>query len=83
MQSANEEVSRDNPEMFFITAFAGILHLESGVLEYCNAGHDNPVAAQPAKAANAHGLRTAPGRRCARSSASRTAWASGACGRAK
>ena len=47
MQSANEEVSRDNPEMFFITAFAGILHLESGMLDYCNAGHDNPVALSP------------------------------------
>ena len=47
MQSANDEVSRDNPEMFFITAFAGILHLESGALDYCNAGHDNPVVLSP------------------------------------
>ena len=47
MQSANEEVSRDNPEMFFITAFAGILDLESGALDYCNAGHDDPVVLSP------------------------------------
>jgi serine phosphatase RsbU (regulator of sigma subunit) len=47
MQSANVEVSRDNPEMFFITAFAGVLDLESGGLDYCNAGHDNPVVLSP------------------------------------
>jgi serine phosphatase RsbU (regulator of sigma subunit)/CHASE2 domain-containing sensor protein len=47
MQSANEELSRDNPEMFFITAFAGILDVESGALDYCNAGHDDPVVLSP------------------------------------
>ncbi len=47
MQSANDEVSRDNPEMFFITAFAGILHLGTGELDYCNAGHDDPVVLSP------------------------------------
>jgi serine phosphatase RsbU (regulator of sigma subunit)/CHASE2 domain-containing sensor protein len=42
MRAANDEVSRDNPEMFFVTAFAGALDLESGELAYCNAGHENP-----------------------------------------
>jgi serine phosphatase RsbU (regulator of sigma subunit) len=42
MSAANAEVSRDNPQMLFVTAFAGILDLESGELEYCNAGHENP-----------------------------------------
>jgi adenylate cyclase len=42
MSAANAEVSRDNPEMLFVTAFAGILDLESGELQYCNAGHENP-----------------------------------------
>jgi len=42
MRIANAEVSRDNPEMFFVTAFAGVLDLESGELAYCNAGHENP-----------------------------------------
>jgi len=42
MRAANEEMSRDNPEMFFVTAFAGILSLQSGELSYCNAGHENP-----------------------------------------
>ncbi len=46
MQSANKELSRDNPEMFFITAFAGILDVESGALD-CNAGHDDPVVLTP------------------------------------
>ena len=34
MQAANAEISRDNPEMLFIAAVAGILDLESGVLDY-------------------------------------------------
>ena len=42
MRAANAEVSRDNPEMFFVTAFAGIIDLASGALTYCNAGHENP-----------------------------------------
>jgi adenylate cyclase len=42
MRAANAEVSRDNPEMFFVTVFAGILDLASGTLVYCNAGHENP-----------------------------------------
>ncbi|MES2960015.1 MAG: CHASE2 domain-containing protein [Pseudomonadota bacterium] len=42
MSAANAEVSRDNPEMLFVTVFAAILDLSSGELEYCNAGHDNP-----------------------------------------
>jgi adenylate cyclase len=42
MRAANDEVSRDNPEMYFVTAFAGIIDLTTGGLTYCNAGHDNP-----------------------------------------
>jgi adenylate cyclase len=42
MQEANAEISRDNPEELFVTAFAGVLELDTGVLEYCNAGHDRP-----------------------------------------
>ncbi len=42
MRTANDEVSRDNPEMYFVTIFAGIIDLASGELSYCNAGHDNP-----------------------------------------
>lgn len=42
LRTANEEVSRDNPAQLFITVFAAVLDLESGWLDYCNAGHDNP-----------------------------------------
>jgi len=42
MRAANAEVSRDNPEMYFVTVFAAILDLRTGGLSYCNAGHDNP-----------------------------------------
>jgi adenylate cyclase len=47
MRAANAEVSRDNPEMFFVTVFAGILDLASGLLHYCNAGHENPYVLRP------------------------------------
>ncbi len=49
MRTANDEVSRDNPEMFFVTAFAGVLDLQSGALTYCNAGHDDPYLIGPAQ----------------------------------
>ena len=42
MVLANGEVSRDNPGNLFVTCFAAILDLDSGELQYCNAGHDNP-----------------------------------------
>ena len=42
MVEANAEVSRDNPEMMFVTAFAAVLDLDNGDLDYCNAGHENP-----------------------------------------
>ena len=48
MALTNAEVSRDNPEMLFVTAFAGVLDLDSGDLVYCNAGHENPYVADPA-----------------------------------
>ena len=51
MTAANAEVSRDNPQMLFVTVFAGILDLESGELEYCNAGHENPFLVDPSTSA--------------------------------
>jgi serine phosphatase RsbU (regulator of sigma subunit) len=51
MAAANAEVSRDNPQMLFVTLFAGILDLDSGELEYCNAGHENPYLLDPADTA--------------------------------
>jgi adenylate cyclase len=42
MTAANADVSRDNAQQLFVTVFAGVLDLDSGALDYCNAGHDNP-----------------------------------------
>jgi serine phosphatase RsbU (regulator of sigma subunit)/CHASE2 domain-containing sensor protein len=47
MSAVNAEVSRDNPERLFVSAFAGILDLESGELRYCNAGTDDPYLLRP------------------------------------
>lgn len=40
---ANTEMARENPEMLFVTAVAGILDVETGALELVNAGHDAPL----------------------------------------
>ena len=48
MRAANDEISRDNPAMLFVAAFAGVLDLESGHLDYSNAGHENPYVVAPA-----------------------------------
>ncbi|WP_228896686.1 CHASE2 domain-containing protein [Pseudoduganella aquatica] len=42
LNRANRELLRENPEMLFVTAIAGILHAGSGELVLCNAGHDAP-----------------------------------------
>jgi serine phosphatase RsbU (regulator of sigma subunit) len=47
MCAANAEISRDNPEMLFVTVFAGILDLKSGEMNWCNAGHDFPFCVRP------------------------------------
>jgi serine phosphatase RsbU (regulator of sigma subunit) len=39
---ANAEIARDNPEMLFITMFAGVLDLATGDVQFCSAGHDAP-----------------------------------------
>ncbi len=42
MREVEIELSRDNPEYLFVTAFVGVLNLASGELEYVCAGHDAP-----------------------------------------
>jgi CHASE2 domain-containing sensor protein/serine phosphatase RsbU (regulator of sigma subunit) len=49
MRAANDEIARDNPEMLFVTIFAGILDLRSGDLNWCNAGHDSPFCLRPGR----------------------------------
>jgi adenylate cyclase len=44
---ASAEIARDNPEQFFVTAFAGLLDTRNGTLEFCNAGHLPPYACRP------------------------------------
>jgi sigma-B regulation protein RsbU (phosphoserine phosphatase) len=38
----NDMMTRDNSFKLFITFFAGVLHLDTGRLCYCNAGHKAP-----------------------------------------
>jgi len=40
---AGEDIARENPESLFVTAFAGVLNVHTGALEYCNAGHEPPL----------------------------------------
>ena len=47
MSTANVEIARDNPEFLFVTAFAAILDLDTGELEFCSAGHEAPWALRP------------------------------------
>lgn len=42
LTQANIEISRDNPEALFVTAFAAILDVRTGHLRYWTAGHDTP-----------------------------------------
>ena len=42
MREANVEISRENTGGLFVTVLAGILDTRTGLLEYCNAGHEPP-----------------------------------------
>lgn len=50
LERANAEISRDNPESLFVTAFAGVLDARTGRLAFCSAGHEPPIASAPGKA---------------------------------
>jgi serine phosphatase RsbU (regulator of sigma subunit)/CHASE2 domain-containing sensor protein len=39
----NREISRENSEQMFVTLVALIIDLETGYLDYCNAGHEPPI----------------------------------------
>lgn len=41
--SLNHSLSENNPQNFFVTLFVGVLDLKSGLLTYCNAGHNPPI----------------------------------------
>ena len=42
MGEANVEITRENPELLFVTVIACLLDVETGELAYCNAGHEPP-----------------------------------------
>ena len=39
----NDKLATDNDEMMFVTAFVGMLNLQTGKLAYVNAGHNSPL----------------------------------------
>ena len=39
----NEVLAEENETNMFVTAFVGVLNLKTGLLRYCNAGHDAPL----------------------------------------
>lgn len=43
MEEMNAVLSENNPSLTFVTAFIGRLHISSGELLYCNAGHCAPL----------------------------------------
>jgi serine phosphatase RsbU (regulator of sigma subunit) len=40
VRDADAEISRDNPEALFVSAWTGVLDLRTGELQHCNAGHE-------------------------------------------
>lgn len=43
MKSFNAAINDNNSDMMFVTMFLGILDMETGVVRYCNAGHNPPI----------------------------------------
>lgn len=44
LADAESEIIRENPELMFVTLTALTLDLDTGEVEYCNAGHDPPYS---------------------------------------
>ena len=42
MASLNDELCLENPNQMFVTFFIGVVNLTTGVMEFCNAGHNYP-----------------------------------------
>ena len=43
----NEALTHNNRMSMFVTAFVGVLDMKTGVLEFCNAGHNPPIVIAP------------------------------------
>ncbi len=50
LTGAQDEIERENPEQLFVTAFVAALDVQTGVLEYANAGHEPPFRRTPSGA---------------------------------
>ncbi|HTQ33988.1 MAG TPA: SpoIIE family protein phosphatase [Stellaceae bacterium] len=48
MENANRLLTTENATAMFVTAFHGVLDLDSGVMRYCNAGHNPPYVLRAA-----------------------------------
>lgn len=42
MDKINDNLFSNNPEAIFVTLFCGIMDLETGIIDFCNAGHNFP-----------------------------------------
>jgi adenylate cyclase len=47
LSRAQDEIEHENPEQLFVTAFAAILDIASGMLEFSSAGHEPPFVRTP------------------------------------
>lgn len=43
LDAMNEDLCKENESFMFVTFFLGVFDLETGVLEYCSAGHNPPL----------------------------------------
>lgn len=43
----NAALTEDNEQGMFVTVFLGLVHLDTGMLEFCNAGHNPPIWGVP------------------------------------
>lgn len=51
LSTINDTILKDNDACMFVTMFVGVLDLGSGMLTFCNAGHNRPVLVGPEGAA--------------------------------
>ena len=45
MTNLNKTIAEINDSLMFVTLFVGVLDLQTGKMQYCNAGHDEPLLA--------------------------------------
>ena len=43
LNAMNVDLCKENDSLMFVTFFLGVLNVETGLLEYCNAGHTPPL----------------------------------------